>query len=172
MTRLPLALAALALATLPACAGDIEVQHAWLRATPKGAPVAGGYATIVNHGSVPDRLVGASIAGVPNGEVHEMSMTNGVMHMARLADGLAIAPGATVSLTPGGYHLMFEKPTAQLKQGQSVTGSLSFAKAGKIAVTFAVAGIGARSAPGTGPMKDMSMKDMPMKDMPGMKMDH
>lgn len=163
MTRLPLALGALALAALPAFAGDLEVQHPWLRATPKGAAVAGGYATIVNHGSVPDRLVGASLAVAPDGQVHEMSMTNGVMHMARLADGLAIAPGATVSLTPGGNHLMFEKPSAPLRQGQRVAGSLTFAKAGKIAVTFAVAGIGARSAPGTSAASSM-------KDMPGMKM--
>ena len=164
MERLPLALGALVFAALPAFAGDIEVQHPWLRATPKGAPVAGGYATIVNHGVAQDRLVGASLAVAPDGEVHEMSMTNGIMHMARLPDGLAIAPGATVSLTPGGHHLMFEKPSAPLKQGQSVAGSLVFAKAGRIAVTFAVAGIGARDAPDTSP-------DTSMKSMPGMKMD-
>ena len=164
MKRLPLVLGALVLAAVPAFAGDIEVQHPWLRATPNGAPVAGGYATIVNHGGAPDRLVGASLAVAPNGQVHEMSMTNGIMHMARLPDGLAIAPGATVTLTPGGYHLMFEKPSAPLKQGQSVAGSLAFAKAGKIAVKFAVAGIGARSAPDTEPAPSM-------KGMPGMKMD-
>ena len=164
MMRLSLALGALVLAARPALAGDIEVQHPWLRATPKGAAVAGGYATILNHGSAPDRLVGASLAVAPDGQVHEMSMTNGVMHMERLADGLAIAPGATVALTPGGDHLMFEKPSAPLKQGQSVAGSLTFAKAGKVAVTFAVGGIGARSAPGAEPAP-------PMKGMPGMKMD-
>ncbi len=137
----------LALATTAAHAGDIEVRDAWLRATPKHASVAGGYATIVNHGAAPDRLVGASLPMAPDGEIHEMSMANGVMHMGRLADGLAVAPGATITLTPNHYHLMFEKPSAPLTAGQNVVGSLTFAKAGKVAVTFAVAGIGATHAP-------------------------
>ena len=137
----------LALPATAALAGDIEVRDAWLRATPKNASVAGGYATIVNHGSAPDRLVGASLPIAPDGQVHEMSMTNGIMHMGRLADGLLVAPGATVTLTTGGYHLMFENPSAPLKAGQNVVGSLTFAKAGKVAVTFAVAGIGATHAP-------------------------
>ena len=152
-----------ALSATTAFAGDIEVREAWLRATPKGASVAGGYATIVNHGSTPDRLLGASLPIAPDGEIHEMSMANGVMHMARLADGLAVAPGATVELTPNHYHLMFEKPSAQLKVGQKVVGSLTFAKAGKVDVTFAVSGFGAMQAPGVAPGAG--------HDMPGMKMD-
>ena len=159
-----LALLALLLTATAAHAGDIEVRDAWLRATPKNASVAGGYATIVNHGGVPDRLVGASIPMAPDGQIHEMSMTNGVMHMERLADGLAVAPGATVELTPSHDHLMFERPTAPLKTGQTIVGSLTFAKAGKVAVTFAVAGIGASHAPGAGSASHDH-------GMPGMKMD-
>ena len=161
--KLVLILLLTAFTTTVAFAGDIEVRDAWLRATPKGASVAGGYATIVNHGSAPDRLVGASLPIAPDGQIHEMSMSNGIMHMARLADGLALAPGATVELTPSHYHLMFEKPSAQLKAGQKLVGSLTFAKAGKIGVTFAVAGIGAMQAPGATPAPAMH-------DMPGMKM--
>lgn len=159
-----LALIALLLATTAAQAGDIEVRDAWLRATPKNASVAGGYATIVNHGGVPDTLVAASLPMAPDGQIHEMSMANGVMHMGRLPAGLAIPPGATVTLTPGHYHLMFEKPSAQLKAGQTVVGSLTFAKAGKVDVTFAVAGLGATQAPGAKPAGH------DMHDMPGMKM--
>ncbi len=160
-----------ALVAIPALAGDIEVSHPWLRATPHGAPVAGGYATIVNHGRTPDHLIGASLPMAPQGEVHSMSMTNGIMHMARLAEGLVIAPGATVTLTPGGYHLMFPKPTAQLKEGEQVGGSLTFAKAGTIAVTFPVAGMAAKAAPGTAPAADdMSGMDMKGKDMKGVDM--
>jgi Copper chaperone PCu(A)C len=35
-----------------------------------------------------------------------MSMNNGVMTMRPLDKGLAIEPGKTVKLAPGGYHLM------------------------------------------------------------------
>ena len=44
----------------PAAPG-IVVTAPWLRATPKNAPVAGGYATITNKGATPDVLLGASL---------------------------------------------------------------------------------------------------------------
>lgn len=143
------------LAAPPAGAGTIEVTAPWLRATPKNASVAGGYATIKNTGTMPDRLLGASLPMAPEGQVHSMSMADGVMHMERLAKGLAIAPGATVSLTPGGYHLMFLKPKAQLKEGETVQGALNFEHAGKVVVLFPVAGFGAKAAPGASDMGDM-----------------
>ena len=36
-----------------------------------------------------------------------MSMQNGVMRMRPVAGGLEIKPGQTVTLKPGGYHMMF-----------------------------------------------------------------
>ena len=171
ITAMPLAARSVAAdpAAPKSAAPGIVVSAPWLRATPHGAPVAGGYATITNKGTAPDRLVGASLPIAPSGEIHEMSMDHGVMHMARLDKGLEIAPGATVTLTPGGYHLMFQKPTVQLKQGESLKGSLTFANAGTIPVTFAVAGMAAKSAPGMsapkGDMQGMETKGMEMKGM-------
>ncbi len=132
----------------PAFAADtIVVTSPWLRATPKGAGVAVGYAILTNKGSSADRLIGASLPMAPDGQIHEMSMADGVMSMRRLTNGLSIAPGATVALTPGGYHLMFMKPKAPLREGQSVQGTLLFERAGKVTVTFPVAGFGATEAP-------------------------
>ena len=37
--------------------GNLVITQAWSRATPSGAPVAGGYLTIENKGSLPDRLL-------------------------------------------------------------------------------------------------------------------
>ena len=42
--------------------GDLVITQAWSRATPGGAKVAGGYLTIENKGSAPDRLIGGSAA--------------------------------------------------------------------------------------------------------------
>src|SRR6202790_3097509 len=39
-------------------AGDLVITQAWSRATPGGAKVAGGYLTIENKGTAPDRLIG------------------------------------------------------------------------------------------------------------------
>ena len=127
----------------------IKVEAPWLRATPKGAPVIGGYATIINKGTSPDHLLSASIPVAAKAEVHSMTMNDGIMHMERLKNGLAIAPGASVTLAPSGNHLMFTRPTEQLKQGQTISGTMLFEKAGAIPVTFAVGGIGATAAPGT-----------------------
>lgn len=151
----------------PAAKGSIVVTSPWLRATPRGTPVAGGYATVTNKGPAADRLIGASLPMAPNGEVHAMSMTSdGVMHMKSLPDGLAIGPGASVTLSPGGYHLMFAKPSAPLKEGEHVKGELTFSKAGRVPVTFAVGGMAATRSPDVGTHGDTGA-DMPGMDMSG-----
>src|SRR4029077_2460968 len=107
-------------------AGDLVISQAWSRATPNGAKIAGGYLTIENKGTAADRLVGGSgdIAGKV--EVHEMTMNNGVMTMRPLDKGLAIEPGKTVKLAPGGYHLMMFDLKGALKQGDKVPVTLQF----------------------------------------------
>ncbi len=128
-------------------AGPLTIKQAWLRATPNGAKVAGGYITVFNAGPGEDTLTAASLDGAAKGEVHTMTMQGGVMHMARLEAGLPVAPGATVTLKPGGDHLMFFDRSAPLKEGDHVAGTLTFAKAGTVKVTFAVAGLAAKAAP-------------------------
>src|SRR6266568_3235923 len=87
-------------------AGDLVITQAWSRATPGGARIGGGYLTIENKGSSPDRLIGGSADAAGNVQVHEMSVNNGVMTMRALDKGLMIEPGKTVKLAPRGYHLM------------------------------------------------------------------
>ena len=128
-------------------AGDLVITQAWSRATPSGAKIAGGYLTIENKGTAADRLVGGSgnIAGKV--EVHEMAVNNGVMTMRPLDKGLAIEPGKTVKLAPGGYHLMMFDLKGPFKQGEKVPVTLEFEKAGKVALSLDVQGVGAQ-APG------------------------
>jgi copper(I)-binding protein len=153
----------------PACAeevraGDLVITQAWSRATPGGAKIAGGYLTIENKGSVTDRLVGGSGEVAGKIEVHEMAMNNGVMTMRPLDKGLAIEPGQTVKLAPGGYHLMMFDLREPLKQGDKVPVTLEFEKAGKVNLSLDVQGIGAQG-PGA------ASGGMEMKKMPdGMKM--
>lgn len=146
------ALAALALslfAHLPALAhgysvGDLRIGHPWTRATPPAAQVAGGYLTIENTGSQPDRLLSATFAGSGSAEVHEMTMDGGVMKMRELPQGIEIRPGQKVELKPGGFHLMFMSLKAGLKEGESIKGVLVFERAGRVDVEFKVESMGAR----------------------------
>lgn len=132
--------------------GPLQIVTPWLRATPGGAKVAGGYLQITNKGSEPDRLIGAAIPIAEKGEIHQMSMNNGMMQMRELPDGLEIKPGDTIELKPGGYHIMFEDLNEPLKQGDTVEGTLTFAKAGKVNVTFKVGGIADMTPPSTSSM--------------------
>lgn len=129
-------------------AGDLTVSAPWSRATPGGAKIAGGYLKITNTGTSPDRLVSAATVAAGRVEIHEMSMTNGVMQMRPLAEGLTIKPGETVELKPGGLHIMFMDLTQPFKQGDFVKATLQFEKAGKLEVSFSIAAIGATSGGG------------------------
>lgn len=122
--------------------GSLTIEGPWARATPSGSQVAGGYLKITNHGKEADRLIGGSVPFAGRFEIHEMAMDGGVMKMRELPKGITIAPGETVELKPGGYHLMFQQLKNPLKQGQSVTGTLVFEKAGKVDVTYRVGPIG------------------------------
>ncbi len=141
-------------------AGDLVISQPWTRATPGGAKTGGGFLTIENKGSAPDKLIGASADGAGKIEVHEMAMNNGVMKMRPVEGGLTIDPGKTVKLAPGGYHLMMMDLKAPLKQGDKLPLTLQFEKAGKVAVTLDVQGVG---APGPGGGMEMKKMDKGMK---------
>jgi periplasmic copper chaperone A len=164
MSRIVLIAAVLGLLALPAQAADVMLGHLkisapWARATPKGAQVGGAYLTVTNMGGAADRLVGGSSAVAKEVQVHEMTMANGVMKMRPVAGGLEIKPGQTVTLKPGGYHIMFIGLKRPLKRGERFKVTLAFAKAGKVDVDFVTEGLGAMhgGAHGGG-MPGMKMK--------------
>ena len=149
-SMLAAAAALLAVAAAPAeaqetKAGDLVITQPWSRATPAGAKVAGGYLTIENKGSAPDRLVSGAGDVAGKVEIHEMAMNNGVMTMRPLDKGLTIEPGKTVKLAPGGYHLMLMDLKGPLKQGEKVPVTLEFEKAGKVTLSLDVQGVGAQA---------------------------
>jgi len=166
MTRTAFLIAAVlaAWAVMPAqaadvTAGSLKISAPWARATPKGASVGGGYMTITNSGTVPDRLIGGSTDVAKTFEVHEMKMEGGVMKMRPVTGGLEIKPGQTVTLDPSGYHVMFVGLKDQLKQGDRFKATLQFAQAGKVDVDFIIEGLGAKTGGGDMPgMGGMQMK--------------
>jgi copper(I)-binding protein len=139
---------ALAPALVPALAqeykaGPIRIEAPWIRATPAGAQVAGGYMKIENTGKEADRLLGGSTGIAGKFEIHEMKMSGNVMRMRELDKGLDLAPGQTVELKPGSYHVMLLDLKQLPKAGDKVKGTLMFEKAGKVEVEYTVRGMGA-----------------------------
>jgi hypothetical protein len=129
-------------------AGALVIETPWARATPAGAKVGAGYLKITNAGQQPDRLVGGALSVAGGVEIHEMTTTDGIMKMRKLAQGLEIKPGQSVEFKPGGYHLMFTGLKDGLKEKQAVKGTLVFEKAGSVEVEYHVAPIGAQSPGG------------------------
>jgi copper(I)-binding protein len=129
-----------------ATARPVSIKDAWSRATPEGANVDVGYLTITNDGDAPDRLVSADADFAGQAEIHQMTMNNDVMQMRPVPDGVTIPAKGSVVFSPASYHLMFMGLKGPLKQGDAVTGSLTFEHAGKVNVTFQVEAMGA-SAP-------------------------
>ena len=156
------ALAAAAVLAAPVAAsahgyslGALKIGHPWSRPTPPSAPTAAGYLSVTNTGKTADRLLGGASPLADKVEVHEMSMTGGIMRMRPVEGGLAIAPGQTVTLEPGGYHLMLIGPKRAFKLGDHIPATLRFEHAGEIKVEFYVETAPAPEAKG-------------MADMPGM----
>jgi copper(I)-binding protein len=132
-------------------AGAIRIEAPWLRATPAGAKVAGGYMKLHNTGSEADRLVGGSSPVAGAFEVHEMRMEGSVMMMRELPKGLELPPGKSVELKPGSYHIMLMDLRQTLKAGDRIKGTLQFEKAGKVEVEYTVRGMGSPGGHGPGP---------------------
>ena len=125
-------------------AGPIRIEAPWIRATPTGAQVAGGYMKIQNTGKEADRLVAGTTAIAGKFEVHEMQMVGTVMKMRELDKGLDLPPGATVELKPGGYHIMFMELKAPFAKDTKIPVTLVFEKAGSIDIELPVQAIGAQ----------------------------
>jgi len=125
-------------------------QH--MHGMPEASPMAGhghhghgadlsmgaAYLTITNNGDEPDRLVSVTTDVAEAVEVHDVTMKDNVMEMRPLHDGLEIPAGETVSLEPGGYHLMLIGLTKSLLAGKSFDLTLTFEHAGDVTVTVPI----------------------------------
>jgi periplasmic copper chaperone A len=140
----------------------IVVDKVWARATPGNAQTGAAYLSITNTGTAPDRLLSVSSTVAEKAELHENKTENGIMKMRPKAP-VAFKPGETVTLKPGGDHLMLMGLKQPLKEGDSITLTLIFEKAGAVQVTARVAKVGAMGAGemGHGGMGDMGNGAMP-----------
>lgn len=130
-------LASLLLAACSRGAPDIAVSDVWARETRSGETAA--YVTIVNRGSVSDRLVAvAAPAPAPaSASLHETRYEKGIARM-RPVDGVEIPAGASVALEPAGAHVMIIGLAEPLAAGDSLALTLRFERSGERRVTAEV----------------------------------
>lgn len=139
--------------------GAVQITKVWARATPAKAENGAAYLTM--QAASPDRLTGVSSPVAGKAELHEMTMTGDVMKMRQVA-GIDLPAGKSVTLKPGGYHIMLIGLKQPLHVGDKVPLTLTFAKAGPQQVEATVEGVGAMGPAGaSGAGKSMPM-NMPM----------
>jgi copper(I)-binding protein len=116
---------------------SLTIESAWAAPTPAGVDVSAGYLTITNQTATNDRLLFATSPRAERVEIHEMTMDGTVMQM-RPIDTLVAPAGESVSLGPGGAHLMFYGVTQPFVSDENIPVELTFEMAGVIAVDIPV----------------------------------
>ena len=121
---------------LVACESEIEVNDTWGRNPPASTSNSAFYMKITNNKAEADALVAVESEACRTIELHQSQMDeNGVMRMAPVEDGqIALPAGETVSLEPGGLHLMCIGVTSPMSMGQRIPLTLLLADAGEIVV--------------------------------------
>ena len=105
----------------PAAAADCRpvVTDGWLRMPPVSMPMLAGFGTIRNDCAEAVTVVAAGSPAFADVSVHETRIVDGVSRMRAMPE-LVIPPGASVTLAPGGLHLMLMQPRAGLQAGDKV----------------------------------------------------
>lgn len=85
-----------------------------------------------------DALVAAAAEIAEDAQLHEIATVDGSAMMREVAGGIAIAPGGSVSLRPGGYHVMLLGVAEPPAPGETFALTLEFERAGRVTVDVAV----------------------------------
>lgn len=97
-------------------AGHLVVEQAWIRTAPPAAAMRAGYAILRNAGDAPLVVRGATSEAFGDASIHATSIENGMARMREL-ERIPLAAGESVTLEPGGKHLMLMRPVRELETG-------------------------------------------------------
>ena len=95
------------------------LKDGWVRLGPAAMPMMAGFGRIENPCPRPVAVVSARSATFGEVSIHESRVVDGVNRMRELSE-LPIAAKSSVTLAPGGLHLMLMHPAAALKEGDKV----------------------------------------------------
>ena len=123
-----------AAATAPGPGGSIAVRDAWIRAAAEGG-LSAAYLAITNGTDADDALVGVSAPELATAVgLHETTTGDDGMTGMHHAPSIAIPANGTVTLEPGGFHVMLEGLRRDLVAGDTVQLVLTFERAGPVTV--------------------------------------
>lgn len=127
-------------APTPASGPQIRVEGLTLSPSIPGQDMVAGYMMIRNEGGAADRLISVQSTAAAHIDIHESrSDERGVMRMGAVPGGLSVPAHGTVTLAPGGLHLMVMDVAAPLSVGQRVPITLNFERSGAMQFEAVVA---------------------------------
>jgi hypothetical protein len=97
----------------------LTVSGAWIPEAPPTARVQAAYLELVNRGSTPLEVLEARSPDFSTIEIHRTVHAEGIARMQKQAV-LRIEPGTSLTLAPGGLHLMLIEPKRRLVAGDRV----------------------------------------------------
>ena len=137
MPRRPVTVLAILMLATAACSSAAgaapTVSDAWARPAMAAGEPAAAY-LVIHGGGTADALLKASSPQAGSVELHETSTDASGMTGMKPMDRLDVPAGGTVSLAPGGMHLMIMGLSKPLEVGQKLELDLVFEHAGTIVV--------------------------------------
>ncbi len=103
----------------------VSVEQAMVRAGPPSLSTTAAYLTLHNNSGKNISLTGAHSPAAQEASLHETVLSDGVTKM-RPVPRVQVAAGASVTLSPGGLHLMLNGLRQPLHPGESVEIVLEF----------------------------------------------
>lgn len=112
-------------------ASELTIDDQWVKAAKSG--MTAGFGVISNPTDKPITIIGARsprYAGLI--QLHEVAMNDGSMQMMEKDGGITIPAGGSVTLEPGGDHLMFMRIKQPIDAGEMVPVLLITSDGGKL----------------------------------------
>lgn len=103
----------------------VQVSAAYAREVPPGQANSAAYMVLHNAGTEEESLVGAETPVAKKAELHTHRLEDGMMKM-REVEEIEIPAGGTVTLKPGGLHIMLIGLHHQLTSGEEISLKLIF----------------------------------------------
>ncbi len=119
-------------------AADMSFSNAYIPLMPPASMAYAAYMSISNASEQPRKVVGVSAEGFAMADIHKSMIKDGVVSM-ELVHELNVPAGETITLVPGGIHVMLMKPDAAFMKGDTVTIQFMFAD-GEVAKVEATLG--------------------------------
>ena len=117
---------------------NIVINKSWIKSIHSGQKVTSGYLEIINNGKSDDVLLSIETNFAKNNQIHFMNIQNDITKMKHLKSGLLIKKKSKISLTPGGFHLMFSDIYEELKNKKYLFIILNFKKNRSIEIPFRI----------------------------------